>query len=100
MEIDLQVTDMVVARIITHKMVMAKKEAMTGTVVHEEVVIGMEVEWQLEMKEGIIGAGLVHMTAQAGVLVRPRLTATDCYCWCFCGKSKCRSLVRDLVFIM
>lgn len=81
MEIVLQGVDMLV-QIVTHKMVMAKTEAMTGTVVHVELLIGMEeVEWQQETKEGIIGVGLVHMTAQAGVLVHLHLTVTDCYIW-------------------
>ena len=77
-EIDSQVIDMAVAQI-TRKMVMARKEGMTGMVVHEEVLIGMEVEWEVEMKEGVIGVDLVHMTAQAGVLVH-HLIATDFYC--------------------
>ena len=42
-EIDLQVIDMEEAQI-TRKMVMAKKEVMTGMVVHEVLVTGMEVE--------------------------------------------------------
>lgn len=74
-EIDLQVIDMALAQT-THKMVMARKEGMTGTVVHEEVLIGMEVEWEVVMKEGVIGVDLVHMIAQAGVLVR-HLIATE-----------------------
>lgn len=77
-EIDSQVIDMAVAQI-TRKMVMARKEGMTGMVVHEEVLIGMEVEWEVVMKEGVIGVDLVHMTAQAGVLVH-HLIATDFYC--------------------
>lgn len=44
MEIVLQAIDMAVAQIITHKMVMARKEGMTDTVVHEAALIGMEVE--------------------------------------------------------
>lgn len=43
-EIDLQAIDMAVGQIITHKMVMGRKEGMTDTVVHEAVLIGMEVE--------------------------------------------------------
>ena len=74
-EIDSQVIDMAVAQI-TRKMVMARKEGMTGMVVHEEVLIGMEVEWEVVMKEGVIGVDLVHMIAQAGVLVR-HLIATE-----------------------
>lgn len=77
-EIDSQVIDMEVGRIVTRKMVTARKEAMTDMAVHEEVLIGMEVEWQVEMKEGAIGVDLVHMTVQAGVLVH-HLTATDFY---------------------
>ena len=74
-EIDSQVIDMAVAQI-TRKMVMARKEGMTGMVVHEEVLIGMEVEWEVVMKEGVIGVDLVHMIAQVGVLVR-HLIATE-----------------------
>lgn len=80
MEIGLRVIDTGVARI-THKMVMARKEDMTGTVVHGEVLIGMEVECQLETKEGVIGVGLVLMTAQAGSVALHHLTATNFY-WC------------------
>lgn len=43
-EIDLLAIDMAVGQIITHKMVMGRKEGMTDTVVHEAVLIGMEVE--------------------------------------------------------
>jgi hypothetical protein len=78
-EIDLQVIDMAVAQT-TRKMVMGRKEAMTETVVRVEVLIDMEAECQLVMKEGVIGVDLVLMTAQAGLLVHHHLTATDCYC--------------------
>jgi len=43
-EIVLQAIDMAVAQIITHKMVMERKEGMSDTVVHEAALIGMEVE--------------------------------------------------------
>lgn len=83
MEIDLQVIDMAVGQIITHKMVMGRTEGMTDTVVHEAVLIGMEVEWVVEMKEGvIIGVDLLHITARAGALVH-HWTVTDFYCYCF-----------------
>jgi hypothetical protein len=77
-EIVLQVIDMAVAQT-THKMVMGRKEAMTGTAVLVEVLIEMEVECQLAMKEEVIGVGLVLMTALAGLLVHHHLTATDFY---------------------
>lgn len=77
MEIDLLI-DMAVAQIITPKMVMARKEDTTGmVVVHVVVLIGMEVECQLEMKEGVIGVDLVRMTAQAGLVAHLHLTVTD-----------------------
>lgn len=78
MEIDLQVNDTVV-QIVTHKMVMAKIEPMISMAVQEEVMIGMEVVCQLEMKEGVTGVGLVPMTAQAGAVVHLHSTATDCF---------------------
>lgn len=101
MEIDLLVIGMVVAQIITHKMVMARREAMTGMAVHEEVLIGMEVEWQLEMKEGATGVGLVHMIARAGVAVHHHLTATDFLCCLlmFLWEIHCSSHIRDLVLV-
>lgn len=82
MAIDLQVIDMAVAQT-THKMVMGRKEATTVTAVLVEELIDMEVECQPVMKEGIIGVGLVLMTAQAGLLVHHHLTVTDFYCCIF-----------------
>lgn len=81
-EIGLQMTRMVV-QTVTHKIVMGKIEPMTGMAV-QEVMIGTEVECQHEIKEGVLGAAdvVVLMTVQAGVVVRLRLTATDCFLLC------------------
>lgn len=72
----MQVIDMAVAQT-TRKMVMGKKEGMTAMAVLAEVLIEMEVEYQLVMKEEVIGAGLLLMTAPAELLGHHHLTVTD-----------------------
>lgn len=68
-------TGMAVLQIVTLQMDMGKTGAMRG-MLHQEVVIGMQVEVLHAMKEEATGVGqLVLMTALAGVAVNLRLTA-------------------------
>ena len=79
MGIALEVIGMVVQTVFP-KMVMAKIEHTTGmVVVLVEVLIGMEVECRHGRKEGVTGVGQALMTAQAGVVARLRLIATNCF---------------------
>lgn len=78
MEIALLVIGMVVVQIATLRMVMAETEAMIGMVVHEGVVIGMEVEGQQGMREEVSGTGRPLMTALTGQGAHLPLITTKC----------------------
>lgn len=75
MEIALLAIGMVV-QIAMHKTVMAKTEAMTGTLAHEPAVTGMEVEG-LHLMIGATGIGQDLMTALAGEGAHLPLSATN-----------------------
>lgn len=68
-----------VVQTVMRKIVMGKIEAMIGMAV-QEVVTGMVVELQHEIKEGALGVPdvVVLMIVQAGMAV-PHLTGTDSF---------------------